>query len=145
MENSHIGERDRDVALPYIGTADCGRSNTDQLPTRRQVFTIRSAQMQAYVREALEMLSPSERIAEPGCTYSFRLQREPEYLVVSQYRSGKLVLEGSNGPLFRRAVEIVVRGYHRQYPKSESNGGSAATLRGKNAPSASLSRRKVVS
>ena len=94
-------------------------ANAAQSPIRHEEFKVRSVKMQAHVRETLEGLAPREPRAVPGCAYSFRLERGPEYLVVSQYFSGKLVLEGSNGPLFRRAVEIVVRGYQRRYSKSK--------------------------
>ena len=93
--------------------------NAVQSPIRHEEFMVRSVKMQAHVRETLEGLAPREPRAVPGCAYSFRLERGPEHLVVSQYFSGKLVLEGSNGPLFRRAVEIVVRGYQRRYSKSK--------------------------
>jgi hypothetical protein len=84
---------------------------------RHQEFMIRCVKMQVYVRQALEGLAPQEPRVEPSCAYSFRLERGPEYLVVNQHFSGKLVLHGTDGPLFRRAVEIVVRGYHRRYSK----------------------------
>ena len=98
---------------------NAGHNSTIGSPIRHEEFMVRSVKMQAHVRETLEGLAPREPRAVPGCAYSFRLERGPEYLVVSQYFSGKLVLEGSNGPLFRRAVEIVVRGYQRRYSKSK--------------------------
>ena len=100
------------------------RNSTIESPTRHEEFMIKCVKMQAHVRGALEGLAAREPITELGCAYSFRIERGPEYLTVSQYFSGKLVLHGTNGPLFRRAVEIVVRGYHRRYsvPKMSRGG-----------------------
>jgi ribonuclease HIII len=84
-------------------------------------FNITDAELRQQVKEQFEALRPSETRTEPYCDYSFVYQNGKEKLIVKQYGSGKLQLQGYAGPLYRRALEIIVPLYNLHFPNSTLN------------------------
>lgn len=63
---------------------------------------------QIAVKESLAQLAP-EMAVEQHCKYSFRFSSEGQKVSVKQYTSGKLLVQGKQGPLYWSILGIITR------------------------------------
>lgn len=83
--------------------------------TAQRSFDIKEPLLREQIRGALAGLAPTEA-SEQYCQYSFRFEDGRERLHVKQYTSGKLVIQGHDGPLYRRLVAIIVARCDEHHP-----------------------------
>jgi ribonuclease HIII len=81
-------------------------------------FIIKDTTLRQQIKEQFEVLRPSQTKTEQYCDYSFVFENGKEKLVVKQYSSGKLQLQGYAGPLYRQALDIIITNYNLQYPNA---------------------------
>jgi ribonuclease HIII len=94
-----------------------------------QSLTIQNSMLQDQLQTALQKLGPTESRSEQYCKYSFKFAAPSETLTVKQFTSGKLLLQGSAGPLYKSILECVVPLYKIHFPKADI---SVETLLGLN-------------
>ena len=114
--------------------------NTPSVPFRtvQQVFTIKDADLRTQIRKGLEKLVPVESEDEQYCDYSFKFGEGKERLVVKQYTSGKLQVQGYAGPLYKRILDIIIPTYNLRYPKAALNVADYISLPSATAEKATL-------
>lgn len=97
--------------------------DTPSVPIRtvQSVFTIKDADLRAQIQTSLEKLVPAESKAEQYCDYSFNFEEGKEHLVVKQYASGKLQVQGNAGPLYKRVLDVIIPTYNLRYPNAALN------------------------
>ncbi|MCI0412187.1 ribonuclease HIII [bacterium] len=83
-----------------------------------QSLNLQDRELQEHVRIALEKIQPNESRSEQYCTFSFKFERDNEKLSVKQYSSGKLVFQGSAGPLYKTILETIIPLFKVRNPKS---------------------------
>jgi len=100
-----------------------GALDTPSVPLRtvQPVFTIKDADLRAQIRKSLAKLVPVESKEEQHCDYSFRFEEGKERLVVKQYASGKLQVQGYAGPLYKRVLDVIIPTYNLRYPNAALN------------------------
>ena len=81
-------------------------------------LTIQNSALQDQIQKALQKLGPTESRSEQYCKYSLKFVTSNETLIVKQFTSGKLLLQGSAGPLFKSILECVVPIYNIHFPKA---------------------------
>jgi predicted S18 family serine protease len=84
-----------------------------------QTLTIQSSTLQDQIQSAIEKLGPTDSRTEQYCKYSFKFVGKNETLMVKQYNSGKLTLQGLAGPLYKSVLECIVPLYKIHFPKSD--------------------------
>jgi ribonuclease HIII len=84
-----------------------------------QSLTIQNSTLQDQLQMALQKLGPTESYSEQYCKYSFKFAAPSETLTVKQFTSGKLLLQGSAGPLYKSILECVVPLYKIHFPKAD--------------------------
>ena len=85
----------------------------------QQVFQIRDSELRAQIRQELDKMSPSGSQEEQYCEYSYSFEDGRQKLVIKQYNSGKLQLQGMAGDLYRRALDVIVTLYNLKYPQAK--------------------------
>jgi hypothetical protein len=115
-----------------------GELDTQQIIPRsiQKVFTIKEAELHREIQSALQALLPTETKTEQHCAYSFRFKEGAEQLVIKQYTSGKLQVQGYAGQLYKRVVEVIVSQFKLRYPKVEMEVQSILAEAGCAAPEA---------
>jgi ribonuclease HIII len=81
----------------------------------QQTFNIKDANLRQQIRQRFEAMAPSADRQEQHCDYSFSYENGKEKLIIKQYTSGKLQLQGRAGPLFRKALEIIIPLYNLHF------------------------------
>jgi ribonuclease HIII len=104
--------------LDDLGDLD---SPSTQFQSVQQTFNIKDRTLRRKIEERLQLLEPSAAKGEQYCEYSFVYESGKERLAVNQYVSGKLLLQGYAGPLYRRVLEAIVPLYNLHYPKATLN------------------------
>ncbi len=84
-----------------------------------QTLNIPSSVLQDQIQKEIEKLKPLETRSEQFCKYSFKFVGEKETLMIKQYSSGKLTIQGSAGPLYKSVLECIVPLYNIHFPKSD--------------------------
>ncbi|MEQ1844469.1 MAG: ribonuclease HIII [Nitrospira sp.] len=84
--------------------------------SRNKTYTIIDQSLRNEIRTALNELNPEQTRDEQHCDYSFEFKRGKERLLVKQYKSGKLQIQGSAGELYRVIIECVVSRYKLRNP-----------------------------
>ncbi len=109
---------------PIISTLDA--LDVQQLTPRsiQKVFNLKDTGLRSEIRSALQALSPAGTKNEQHCEYSFRFEEGAENLVIKQFTSGKLQLQGRAGELYKRVVEVVVSKFKLHYSQVEMDVGS---------------------
>ncbi|HEX8139489.1 MAG TPA: ribonuclease HIII [Pyrinomonadaceae bacterium] len=93
-------------------------SDTPLQSVQQPPFTIKDATLRQRIKEQFEALRPSQTKTEQYCDYSFVFENGKEKLIVKQYSSGKLQLQGYAGPLYRQALDIITTKYNLQHPSA---------------------------
>lgn len=88
------------------------------LQSVQKTFMIKDTILRQQIKEQFEAIRPSQIKTEQYCDYSFVYERGREKLIVKQYSSGKLQLQGFAGPLYRQALDIIITKYNLQYPNA---------------------------
>ncbi len=91
------------------------------LQSVQQVFNIKNSTLRQQIKEQFEADGPSESKTEQYCDYSLVFASGREKLTVKQYSSGKLQLQGHAGPVYRRALEVIIPRYNLHYPNATLN------------------------
>ena len=91
------------------------------LQSVQKTFNIKNTELREQIKRQFEALRPSEIRTEQYCDYSFTYENGKEKLVVKQYTSGKLQLQGYAGPLYRHALEIIIPQYNLHFPTATLN------------------------
>jgi ribonuclease HIII len=86
--------------------------------SRNATIAITDQSVRKQIQSQLEVLGPKERKSEQYCDYCLVYENGKEKLIVKQYSSGKLTLQGRAGPLYRKVLEIVIPTYKLHYPSS---------------------------
>jgi ribonuclease HIII len=81
-------------------------------------FLIKDAELKMQIRERLNNLRPEIR-KEQHCEYSYRFEDGKENLVIKQYTTGKLLLQGSAGDLYKKILDIIIPLYNLKNPKAQ--------------------------
>jgi ribonuclease HIII len=82
------------------------------------IFTILDTALRQQIKEQFEAIRPSQIKTEQHCDYSLVFENGKEKLIVKQYSSGKLQLQGFAGPLYRQALDIIITKYNLQHPSA---------------------------
>jgi ribonuclease HIII len=81
-------------------------------------FLIKDAELRMQIRQRLNSLGPESR-EEQHCEYSYRYEDGKENLVIKQYTSGKLLLQGAAGDLYKKILDIIIPLYNLKNPKAQ--------------------------
>lgn len=106
------------VFQPLINTLNSLDTQQVPLSSVQHVFSIKDVDLRKQIQEAINSLQPVEKKAEQYCEYSFRLEDGPERLVVKQYTSGRLQVQGYAGDLYKQVLEIIIPRYNLRYPNA---------------------------
>jgi len=87
----------------------------------KTVVVITDEEVRKQIQGRLEGLGPAERKLDQYCDYSYVYESGKEKLFVRQYSSGKLHLQGFAGPLYKKALEIILTTYKLHYPNASLN------------------------
>ena len=85
----------------------------------QQVFQIRDSGLRAQIRQELDKMKPSGSREEQHCEYSYSLEDGKQKLIIKQFNSGKLQLQGMAGDLYKRALDVIVTLYNLKYPQAK--------------------------
>jgi len=88
------------------------------LQSVQNAFNIKNAELQQQIKEQFQAWGPSGTRTEQYCDYSFVYENGKEKLIVKQYSSGKLQLQGYAGSLYRKALDIIVPRFNLHYPSA---------------------------
>jgi ribonuclease HIII len=91
------------------------------LQSVQETFNIKIVDLRQQIKGKFQSLVPSDSKTESYCDYSFVFENGKEKLIVKQFSSGKLQLQGRAGPLYRRALEIIIPLYNLHFPNAELN------------------------
>jgi hypothetical protein len=86
------------------------------LQTVQQVFNLKEQELREKIRKGLLHLGPADERSEQHCDYALFLEASPEQLVIKQYSSGKLNIQGRAGELYKRVLEVIVTLYNVHHP-----------------------------
>lgn len=84
-------------------------------------FNVKIADLRQEIKEQFQSMTPSDIKTEPYCDYSLVFENGKEKLIVKQFSSGKLQLQGRAGPLYRRVLEIIIPRYNLHFPNAKLN------------------------
>lgn len=87
----------------------------------QQIFNVKEATLREQIRKGFETLGPTEMKQELYCDYSYVYELGNEKLVVKQYASGKLQLQGRAGRLYQKALDIIVPLYNVHFSNASLN------------------------
>ena len=87
----------------------------------QQVFNIKEPTLRQQIKERFQTIGSAEARTEQYCDYSFLYTDGKEKLIVKQLASGKLQLQGYAGPLYRKALEIIISQYNLHFPNATLN------------------------
>jgi ribonuclease HIII len=93
-------------------------NNSIPICSRNKTYELSDASLRNEVAAALRELRPEHTRDEQHCDYSFEYKRGKERLIIKQYKSGKLQVQGSAGELYRTVIECIVSRYKLHYPSS---------------------------
>lgn len=101
--------------------ADLGRLEESAIPIQKvqQVFQIQDSNLRTQIRQEFDKMKPSSSRQEQYREYSYYFDDSKEKLVVKQYTSGKLQLQGMAGDLYKRASDVIVPLYNLKYPQAK--------------------------
>ena len=100
----------------------CLNELDDQQITVRSVqetFNIKQSDLREQIRSDLDELNPTETVTESYCDYVLRFDVPPEKLVIKQYSSGKLQIQGRAGGMYQRVLEAIVTLYNVHHPNAK--------------------------
>lgn len=86
------------------------------ISSRNKTYTIIDQSLRDEIKAAFNDLKPERDRDEQHCDYSFEFKRGKERLIIKQYKSGKLQIQGSAGELYRTIIEVVVSRYNLRNP-----------------------------
>ena len=87
----------------------------------QQGFNVKDVNLRDQIKKKLQAMAPSETRQEQHCDYSFVYETGNEKLIVKQYSSGKLQLQGRAGPLYRKILDIIIPLYNIHYSNAALN------------------------
>ena len=102
-------------------------------------FSLSNTDLRKEIRDAIEQLKPTEQLQGPHCEYAFRFDRGQERIVVKQYLTGTLQVQGAAGELGEAIIEIIVSRYKLHFPNAELSKEDLLSTKPKEAPRESLS------
>jgi len=85
---------------------------------RQKTYTLLQPTLRNEIKADLQALKPDITRDEQYCEYSVELRRGQERLIVKQYKSGKLQIQGTAGELYKAVIECVVHRYKLSNPTS---------------------------
>lgn len=85
----------------------------------QKVFQLRDSDLRAQIRQEFDKMNPSESRDEQYCDYSYSFEDGKQKLVVKQYNSGKLQLQGMAGDMYKRALDVIITLYNLKYPQAK--------------------------
>lgn len=89
------------------------------LRTVQQVEKITDPARRQAIRQTVSALGEAEIRSEPHCEYSIVLSRDSQRLVLKQYRSGKLLIQGTAHDLFTDVMSTIHPGRSHAPPRDE--------------------------
>lgn len=84
--------------------------------SRNKTLNVIDQSLRHDIATALKELKPEQTRDEQYCDYCIEFKREKERLIVKQYTSGKLQIQGTAGELYRSVMECIVPRYNIHYP-----------------------------
>lgn len=93
-------------------------SSDTPLQSVQQTFNIKDTELREQIKGQFEASRPSQTRTDQYCDYSLVFENGKEKLIVKQYSSGKLQLQGHAGPLYRQALELILPRYNLRYPNA---------------------------
>lgn len=87
--------------------------------SRNKTYEISDLPLRNDIATALRELKPELTRDEQHCDYSLEFKREKERLIVKQYKSGKLQIQGAAGDFYRTVIECIVPRYKLRYPTNK--------------------------
>jgi len=100
---------------------DLGKLEVSAVPIQKvqQVFQIQDPTLRMQIKQEFDKMKPTSSRQEQYCEYSYYFDDGKEKLVIKQYTSGKLQLQGMAGDLYRRALDVIVPLYNLKYPQAK--------------------------
>jgi ribonuclease HIII len=89
------------------------------LQSINKVIIIKDSELRGKICDSLNKISPTEVKNEQYCDYSFRFVEGKENILVKQFTSGKLLLQGYGGPSYKLILEAIIPNYNLRYPNAE--------------------------
>jgi ribonuclease HIII len=83
-----------------------------------ETFLIKDSQLKAHLRDRFSKMNPETR-SEQYCDYVLKFETRQENLVIKQYSSGKLSIQGRAGDLYKRLLDIIITLYNLKYPNAQ--------------------------
>lgn len=84
-----------------------------------QTFSVKDPGLQSLIQQRLDSFGPAERRDEQYCKFSYKFEDGKERVVVKQYTSGRLHLQGSAGGLYKDLLEIIIGSYNIKNPTAK--------------------------
>lgn len=100
---------------------ELSRLEESEVPIQKvqQVFQIRDSDLRTQIRQEFDRMNPADSREEQYCDYSYSFEDGKQKLVVKQYTSGKLQLQGMAGDLYKRALDVILPLYNLKYPQAK--------------------------
>jgi len=101
--------------------SELSRLDESEVPIQKvqQVFQIQDSDLRTQIRQEFERIRPLASRQEQYCDYSCYFEDGKQKLTIKQYSSGKLLLQGIAGDLYKRALDVIVPLYNLKYPQAK--------------------------
>ncbi|MFC1906815.1 ribonuclease HIII [Chloroflexota bacterium] len=101
--------------------SDLAKLEESEIPIQsvQQVFQIADTDLRTQIRQEFDKMNPSGSREEQYCEYSFTFEDGKQKLIIKQFNSGKLQLQGMAGDLYKRALDVIVTLYNLKYPQAK--------------------------
>lgn len=101
--------------------SELSRLDESEVPIQQvqRVFQIRDSDLRTQIKQGFDRMKPSSSREEQYCDYSYYFEDGKQKLVVKQYSSGKLQLQGVAGDLYKRALDVIIPLYNLKYPQAK--------------------------
>ncbi|HNP84106.1 MAG TPA: ribonuclease HIII [Nitrospira sp.] len=108
----------QDYKQLFIDLAVLDQTATPIVP-RQKIYNLLQPTLRNDVKVGLQDLKPEVIRDEQHCEYALEFKRGQERLVIKQYKSGKLQVQGTAGELYRAVIECIVFRYKLSNPTSD--------------------------
>jgi ribonuclease HIII len=93
--------------------------NATPIVPRQKIYNLLQPTLRDDVKAGLQDLKPDVTRDEQHCEYALEFKRGQERLIIKQYKSGKLQIQGTAGELYRTVIECIVLRYKLSNPTSD--------------------------
>lgn len=101
--------------------SELSRLEESTIPIQKvqRTFLIQEPDLRTQIAQALEKMGPTDRRQEQYCDYSYVFEDGNQKLVIKQFSSGKLQLQGMAGDLYGKALDVILSLYNLKHPQAK--------------------------